>query len=92
MNDLILAILNFLSIMYSALGTYKCSIRQGDDKGKQTEGGERRMVKRKFVKQIACKLVGAIVALVNNAFIGLSTGGGLVVGIYLATKLIEIWF
>ena len=50
------------------------------------------MIKRKFVKQIACKLVGAIVALVNNAFIGLSTGGGLVVGIYLATKLIEIWF
>lgn len=50
------------------------------------------MVKRKFVKQIACKLVGAIVALGTNAFMGLSTGGGLVIGIYLATKLIEIWF
>lgn len=50
------------------------------------------MAKRKFVKQIACKLVGAIVALVTIAFIGLSAGGGLVMGIYLATKLIEIWF
>ena len=78
--------------MYSALGTYKCSIRQGDDKGKQTEGGERRMVKRKFVRQIACKLVGAIAALVANVLIGLSTGGGMVMGVYLALKLITIWF
>ena len=50
------------------------------------------MVKRTFVKQIACKLVGTIVALGTNAFMGLSTGGSLVIGIYLATKLIEIWF
>lgn len=50
------------------------------------------MVKRKFVKQIACKLVGAIVTLGTNAFMGLSTGCGLVIGIYLASKLIVIWF
>lgn len=45
-----------------------------------------------FVRQIASKLVGVIVALLTIAFIGLSAGGGLVMGIYLAIKLIEIWF
>ena len=50
------------------------------------------MVKRKFVRQIACKLVGAIAALVANVLIGLSTGGGMVMGVYLALKLITLWF
>lgn len=58
----------------------------------ENKRGEIRMVKRKFVRQIACKLVGAIAALVANALIGLSTGGGMVMGVYLALKLITIWF
>ncbi len=58
----------------------------------ENKRGEIRMVKRKFVRQIACKLVGAIAALVANVLIGLSTGGGMVMGVYLALKLITIWF
>ena len=57
----------------------------------ENKRGEIRMVKRKFVRQIACKLVGAIAALVANVLIGLSTGGGMVMGVYLALKLITIW-
>ena len=41
MNDLILAILNFLSICIQLWGTYKCSIRQRDDKDKQMKRGVR---------------------------------------------------
>lgn len=58
----------------------------------ENKRGEIRMVKRKFVRQIASKLVGVIVALLTIAFIGLSAGGGLVMGVYLALKLITIWF
>ena len=58
----------------------------------ENKRGEIRMVKRKFVRQIACKLVGAIAALVANVLIGLSTGGGMVMRVYLALKLITIWF